>query len=427
MDKASEDKAQIEAKYEKSRKALKEIEATYNKQLSQLEKEKAIVQEKLMNSEGKKSETEKKSIIDSLALGMQISQLKETFANDRKQLISEIEKYKGQYFQLEQENSEVVSNYERDKALWKGKFHFLEQQKEQAKNDLLDAQKKFELTLQHLQKHRNADKEESESSQNALMSSIEKRYLGQIQELNEQHQHTTQECEEKIKKIEKELKSANDKLLIDSYGKMGSQSYIEKKIAEMTENEKRLQEELETVKIDRDAKMMEYQKILDSDCEILKRKIAESEQKFKDSEGKRGTIVFEHEKERAKWNLERDHLTNIKNDLAENIKKLEKKKEDLLRENEKLKNESRVTRRSITLTGSGLNSNIVLNGKGTSNSISKFRPSSPGGSFQLKSTLNLDKNLSDITNYNSGLKSYESLKSMSRSGTSTSINSEEDA
>ena len=87
LDKTNEEKALIEAKYEKSRKALKEIEAIYNKQLSQLEKEKAIVQEKLFNTEGKKSETEKKSITDSLALGMQISQLKETFSNEKKQLI----------------------------------------------------------------------------------------------------------------------------------------------------------------------------------------------------------------------------------------------------------------------------------------------------------------------------------------------------
>jgi len=238
-----------------------------------------------------------------------------------------------------------------------------------------------------------------------------------------------QEYEEKIKKLEKELKSTNDRILIDSYGKMGSQTYIERKIAEMTENEKKLQAELDAVKSDRDSKIMEYQKLIDMDREVLKQKITEAEQKSKDIENRRGTLVFEHEKERAKWNLERDHLMNQRNDFQELVKKLEKKKEDLLRDNEKLKNESRITRRSITLTGSGLTSNLVLSNKSI-NPTTKLRPSSPGGSFQLKSTLGSDKNLADITNYSSGggLKMYESKSNsgMSRSGTSTSINSEED-
>jgi len=426
MDKANEEKNLIETKYEKSRKALKEIEATYNKQLSQLEKEKAIVQEKLFNMETKKLESEKKLVNDIQALTYQISQLKDSTGNDRKNLVGDIEKYKGQYIQLEQEHSEVVSNYERDKALWKGKFHFLEQQKEQAKNDLIDAQKKFELTLQHLQKHRTADKEENESSQNALLTSIEKRYQGQIQELNDTHQHSIQEYEERMRKLEKDLKSANDKMLIDSYGKMGSQSYIERKITELTENEKRLQADLEAVKSDRDSKILEYQRLLDTEREVLKQKITEAEQKAKEADSKRGSLVFEYEKERARWNLERDHLANQKNELQELVSKLDKKREGLLRDNEKLKNESRVTRRSITLAGTGLNSNMLLGSKG-STSTNKLRPSSPGGSLQLKSTLSVDKNLTDITNYTSGLKHYDSMKSVgSRSGTSTSINSEED-
>jgi hypothetical protein len=61
---------------------------------------------------------------------------------------------------LEQEKSETNATYEREKALWEGKFHFLEQQKEQAKQDLVDALKKFEMTLMHLQRARNNEKDE---------------------------------------------------------------------------------------------------------------------------------------------------------------------------------------------------------------------------------------------------------------------------
>jgi hypothetical protein len=52
--------------------------------------------------------------------------------------------------ELERDYSEVQSSYERDKALWDGKFQFLEQQKDQAKSDLQEATKKFEMTLEQL-------------------------------------------------------------------------------------------------------------------------------------------------------------------------------------------------------------------------------------------------------------------------------------
>jgi hypothetical protein len=42
LEKLNEEKYNVEQKYEKAKKSLKEIEATYNKQLSQLEREKAI-------------------------------------------------------------------------------------------------------------------------------------------------------------------------------------------------------------------------------------------------------------------------------------------------------------------------------------------------------------------------------------------------
>lgn len=56
-------------------------------------------------------------------------------------------------------------------------------------------------------------------------------------------------------------------------------------------------------------------------------------------------MIFEHEKERAKWNLEKDHLINSKSEVIENLNKTEKKKDNLLRENEKLKNDARQSRR----------------------------------------------------------------------------------
>lgn len=57
-------------------------------------------------------------------------------------------KYKSQVQDLERELSDLQSTYDRDKALWEGKCQFLETQKETYKRDLIESQKKFEITLE---------------------------------------------------------------------------------------------------------------------------------------------------------------------------------------------------------------------------------------------------------------------------------------
>ena len=40
----------------------------------------------------------------------------------------------------------------------------------------------------------------------------------------------------------------------------------------------------------------------------MKMKNCELETKYKEVESKRSALIFEHEKERAKWNLDKDHI-----------------------------------------------------------------------------------------------------------------------
>lgn len=57
--------------------------------------------------------------------------------------------------------------------------------------------------------------------------------------------------------------------------------------------------------------------------------------------------MFEFEKERAKWQMERDNLLNLKVELTEQVEKLQVRKDQLLRENEKLRTESKGTRKYL--------------------------------------------------------------------------------
>jgi len=45
--------------------------------------------------------------------------------------------------------------------------------------------------------------------------------------------------------------------------------------------------------------------------------MATVEEKSRESDKKRSNLIFEHEKERAKWNLEKDYLLSAKSDLTE--------------------------------------------------------------------------------------------------------------
>ena len=79
--------------------------------------------------------------------------------------------------------------------------------------------------------------------------------------------------------------------------------------------------------------------------EAYKKKIAEIEKSLRDVEGKRGALLLELEKEKAKWNIEKDNLSTKTTELNDKVASLERKNESLLRENEKLKNEKNQLRK----------------------------------------------------------------------------------
>ena len=65
---------------------------------------------------------------------------------------------------------------------------------------------------------------------------------------------------------------------------------------------------------------------------------------MREAEGKRGALLLELEKEKAKWNIEKDNLITKNQELNDRITTIEKKNENLLRENERLKNEKNMLR-----------------------------------------------------------------------------------
>ena len=60
--------------------------------------------------------------------------------------------------------------------------------------------------------------------------------------------------DDKIKRLQKELKQMKEHSYIEKFGKAGNQLMNEKKLAEFLENEKRMLQEIDQLKADREQK-----------------------------------------------------------------------------------------------------------------------------------------------------------------------------
>lgn len=374
------------AEFDKLKHSTNINNTNHQEKISSLEKDKLILQEKCNNLETQIKETTKKLTSEIQTLSDQLSHTKEKYQAEKKSLSEALQLAKTQLQEMEQRYNEVANTYEKEQALWTGKFTFLENQRDEVRNNLADVQKKFELTLQQLQKKRALEVQEAEAAFNSKLANLEKRNQTLAQEVAQNHENELQNLRTQIKKIEKELKSEKDKHFLQNHSTTSSQTHLEKKLSDMYENEKKLHAELDSIKTDRDAKMIEYQKLLDKERGALKARVSEFEERIKELETKKSSQIFEHDKERIRWRQEKDNLSTQNKELHEALLIVEKKRDVLLRENEKLKNENKLSKKSQTLPGGIFKSNPA-------NKI--LRPTSPVGSRDSES---LDKNLSDITN-----------------------------
>jgi chromosome segregation ATPase len=155
--------------------------------------------------------------------------------------------------------------------------------------------------------------------------------------LQENFQNQISSLNLKNKSLDKELRTVKEELELERRGRNANSGNTEKKIQELQDTENRLLSEIDLLKKDREKKIEELQDTLTYEKEQLKVKITDLEKRAKEAEHLKGMMFIEHEKEKAKWNSERDHLMSQKNEALENLERVEKKKETLLRENEKLR------------------------------------------------------------------------------------------
>ena len=238
---------------------------------------------------------------------------------------------------------EKTSQYEKDQILWEGKIKFVEQQRDTLKKENTESSKRFEQMLDTIQKKCNAEKENIEHNAKLTINNLEQKHQKQIKDMQDGHNRIYSELINNNKELEKEIKA----LRIENENtknKKNNNSELTKRLEEINQEKEKYRKIEDTLKEEKERQISELNSNFEKEKNSLKKKIADTEKNLREAEGKKGALLLELEKEKAKWNIEKDNLITKNQELNERISTIEKKNENLLRENEKLRNEKNMLR-----------------------------------------------------------------------------------
>jgi hypothetical protein len=85
--------------------------------------------------------------LDNAKLHEQNEELNEALSKGELGIREEMEEWKIKFYETDRNYSDLQTEFEKEKALWLGKFEFLEKQKEQYKKDNEDAHQLFQQTV----------------------------------------------------------------------------------------------------------------------------------------------------------------------------------------------------------------------------------------------------------------------------------------
>ena len=91
------------------------------------EREQEILTIKYQNLEAQQDNLIRNQEVEIARANETIRQLQESLEGDKASISQELDKQRMQLQEMERQYQDAVNNYDKDKALWEGKFSFLEQ------------------------------------------------------------------------------------------------------------------------------------------------------------------------------------------------------------------------------------------------------------------------------------------------------------
>lgn len=344
----------LSSKYEEKKRQLREVESQSSSKLAELEKANCVLTERLASAETKRSKLEESLKLESQKQKSENQKLKEEAVAERQLITEKLERLTRERQDIDSKLAETQAKSDKDRAVLEAKISFLEQQNKKLKSDLMESQSSLETMFQSFQQYRTSDKEDSENSHTAYMISMEERYLSQIHDLKEQNKSLTNANKLKVQSLEREIKKLEQTNEESMTQRLNMATVHEKRLNELIYAEKTAQEEIERLKQTLNKASTESQREAEKKQELLAKRVSELESKIKALENDKSMLVLKGDRAKTSWNIEKDQLLSAKTDLLENIERLKRQVESANRENERLKTELKVSKKSA-LNGSIMN------------------------------------------------------------------------
>lgn len=345
------EKEDLSNKISNKKKELRDLEQAFLKQTCIHEKEKETLNEKINNFDIKKKEMidfYKKSIemINKETIGM-----REDFEKEINELKEENEKLMEKLNEADRENNTNHSN----KAFLKTKVGNLENQIEDNKKFMAEVQKKFDNILNNQTAKANAEKEKIQIELNTKLLDQKSHYEELLREMEDEFNRKIIEISKENEELENELNILSKQTQANL--KASDPDKISKRISELLSQQNKLQKDLDNSKSEKEKALNDLNSAFSKERDSFSLKILELELALKEyeqlgySKTREGSYLnnnnpnstkfssnnnninsgsMEFEKEKIKWNSEKENL-------KKNINGLNQKVEHLIRENDNLK------------------------------------------------------------------------------------------
>ena len=335
----SENIESLEQKLEEKIENLKEMAMISTRQISAVEREKVVPSEKHSQPTGKCSDKEEQYEQDIEKPRTETMEKKEAESRNNMDVHLENERLKKRLQELEKEMVERTLASEQRMLLLENSHNSLIAQKDLANADLTKAHQNFYETMEKANRERTRQKEKLENSTNATIASMESSHTRLLKDMQGSYQCQFTELTDKNKYLEKELRGVRETLELERREKRAYLESLEKKVVELQDREFILIAKIESLQEDRDKQLNEMSETLYSEKELLRGRIYDLEKRTRDAEHQRGSMFMDNEKERAKWNMERDRLLSQNYEVLDDLERINKHKDILLRENERLRSQ----------------------------------------------------------------------------------------
>jgi hypothetical protein len=392
------EKEDLSLKVSNKKKELRDLEQAFLKQTCIHEKEKEILNEKNNNFEKKKKEMidyYKKSIE---TINLETIGMREDFEKEINELKQENKKLKDKLNDADKENNTNHSN----KAFLKTKVESLENQIDENKKFMTDVQKKFDSILNNQIAKANIEKEKIQVELNTKLLDQKSHYEELIREMEDEFNRKIIEISRENEELENELNILSRQA--QSNIKASDPDKISKRISELLTYQNKLQKDLENSRSDKEKALNELNCNFQKERDLFNLKFLEMELALKEyeqlgysktREGSSGYYNSEYEKEKLKWNYEKDNL-------KKNINGLSIKVENLLKENDNLK--LKYLEKSHSPIHNYRNNNNINNNNNSNMNINNSllkKNSRQNSIINNNNNNNYNNNNNDNSNYNS--------------------------